>query len=92
MTTEARQPVVLVEMIPKVEERGFRSVEKRDQRFFPKEGNSGYPRRREENFCLEESLFFLLKALWGGWREALLVPPARTASPRVYSRRVPTHD
>ena len=35
MTTEARQPVLLVEMIPKVEERGFRSVEKRDQRFFP---------------------------------------------------------
>ena len=33
--TEARRHVLLVEMIPKVEERGFRSVEKRDQRFFP---------------------------------------------------------
>ena len=79
--TEARRPVLLVEMIPKVEKRGFRSnAEKRDQKFFPKEGNPGYPRRREENFCLEESHFFLSKALWGGWREALvlssILPPA----------------
>ena len=35
MTTQARQPVLLVEMIPKVEKRGFCSVEKHDQRFFP---------------------------------------------------------
>ena len=88
MTTQARRPILLVEMVPKVEKQGFRSnAEKRDQKVLPigmvilvtHEGG-------KKNFCLEETHFFLSKALWGGWQEALSAPPARTASPRVHSR------
>ena len=46
----------------------------------------------KKNFCLEELHYFLSKALWGGWQGALEVPPARTPSPCVCSRRVPAHE
>ena len=57
-------PSSLVEMILKVEKRGFRTMEKRDQRFFPQGSYPGYP-RREGRGRLPESckLFSLLKKL-----------------------------
>ena len=68
-TTQARRPILLEEMIHKVEKQGFRSnAEIHDQiGSSHRKGDPGYP--------------------WG----ALDVPPARTASPRVCSRRVPAH-
>ena len=67
--TEARRPVLLVEMIPKVESEVSLSGDMRPKVFpigrlswFPTEGG-------KRKFCLEESLFFLSKALWGGWQE-----------------------
>ena len=48
-TTKARRPILLEEMILKVEKQGFRSnAKRRHQKFFPKGGNPGYPQRRKE--------------------------------------------
>ena len=48
-TTQARRPILLVEMILKLEKQGFRSnAGRRDQKIFPKGGDPGYPRGREE--------------------------------------------
>ena len=81
-------------MIHKVEEQGFRSnAEKRDQvGSSQRKGVPGFHEEGMKNFYLEELKLFLVKGSEGGWRGALEVPPARTASPRVRSRRVPARE
>ena len=92
-TTQARRPILLEEMIHKVEEQGFRSnAEKRDQvGSSQRKGVPGYPRRREEKLLSWIITLFLVKSsvgrLAGGIRSApcqdrftprLLPPTARS--------------
>ena len=62
-STEARRPVLLVEMIPKVESEVFAQWRNATKGSSHRKVILVFHRRREENFCLEESLFFLSKAL-----------------------------
>ena len=65
--TEARRPVLLGRNDPQGRRARFLlRGEMRPKGSSHREVILVFHRRREENFCLEESLFFLSKALWGG--------------------------
>ena len=75
--TEARRPVLLVEMIPKVESEVFAQWGNATKDFSHRKVILVSHGRREEEYCLEEHSFSCQKLCEGDWQEALVLPPAR---------------